>query len=461
MKLTVIGGGGVRSPLFVAAAARHAGQIGLDELCLMDIDPQKLHIFASLSKALAAFLGSPLKITATDDPLTALDGADHVVTTIRVGGDQGRVQDERIALDQGVLGQETTGPGGFAMAMRSIPAILKYAGLLAEINPNGWIFNFTNPAGLVTQALRDAGFEHTIGICDSANAAQHATANWLELDSRRLKAEVFGLNHLSWARRVTLDGKDVLANLLKDPGFQSKTMLHLFDPEIINATGMWINEYLFYFYYPEQAIASISASGMTRGEEVAMLNQRLITQMASMDIEGDPQAALKAYLAYMLRRGSTYMHYGQAESPSQPAIEAQIKDWMENPSGEEAEGYAGVAFNLIEALQGDTPLYTGLNVPNEGAIACLHPDDVVEVSCQVDRQGVHPLKIGAIPEAQELLIRSVKRYERLAVSSIRNTSRQTAAFALQAHPLVQSYPKARSLVDRYLSAHADYVGQWS
>ena len=150
MKLTVIGGGGVRAPLLSAAAFRHAGQIGLDELCLMDIDAEKLRIFGGISQALGRAAASPLKITTTPDARAALDGASYVITTIRVGGDAGRVLDERIALQHGVLGQETTGPGGFAMAMRSIPAIMEYAALLAELNPQAWMFNFTNPAGMVT-----------------------------------------------------------------------------------------------------------------------------------------------------------------------------------------------------------------------------------------------------------------------------------------------------------------------
>lgn len=223
---------------------------------------------------------------------------------------------------------------------------------------------------------------------------------------------------------------------------------------------MWINEYLFYYYYRETAIAAIASDEMTRGEEVAMLNKGLIEQMSIMNIEGDPQLALRTYMAYVLRRGSTYMHYGQTETLSTREIEHQIRDWMEKPASEEAEGYAGVAFSLIEALQGEIPLFTGLNVPNEGAIDCLRPTDVVEVSCRVDQNGVHPLRIGAIPEAQELLIRSVKRYERLAALAIHNQSRQTAVLALMAHPLVQSYPKAKILIDRYLQAHAAYIGYW-
>src|SRR3954470_365989 len=221
MKLALIGGGGVRSPLFVASALRRAERVGLEELCLMDTDAEKLAIFGELCREVTRRAESDVRITTTTDQYAALDGAAHVVTTIRVGGEQGRVFDERIALKHGVLGQETTGPGGFAMALRSIPAILSYAEMLEKASPGAWLFSFTNPAGLVTQALRDAGFSHTIGICDGANVGHQSVADWLKLDPTKLRAEVFGLNHLSWTRRVLLDpstssggaGQDVLAPL--------------------------------------------------------------------------------------------------------------------------------------------------------------------------------------------------------------------------------------------------------
>lgn len=461
IKLVLLGGGGVRAPLFVSSALRRAERIGIDELCLMDIDERKLRVFGALCREIARAAGSPVRITATGDPHEALEGAAYVVTTIRVGGEHGRVLDERIALRHGVLGQETTGPGGFAMALRSIPAILGYAELLERLNPQAWIFNFTNPASLVVQALRDQGFQRTIGICDSANLAQHAVAGWLGMDPARLRAEVFGLNHLSWARRVLLDGNDALAPLLKDPAFVAGTMLRLFDYDLVQRIGLWLNEYLYYYYYAERALAGILADRQTRGEEVEALNRALLDQLEPL-VATDPRAALAAYTAYNDRRGATYMHYAKPTSappaPSAPpARPPQAQPATEPVLG---EGYAGVALSLMEAIESGTPLYTALNVPNAGAIAGMRPDDVVEVSCVVDRDGAHPLPIGPIPEDQELLMRAVKRYERLAVQAIRERSIATAQAALMAHPLVLSYSRAQVLVDEYLAAHAPYTGTW-
>jgi 6-phospho-beta-glucosidase len=459
MKLALIGGGGVRGPLFVASALRRAERVGLEELCLMDVDAEKLAIFGALCREVGRRAESDVRITTTTDPRAALEGASHVVTTIRVGFEQGRVHDERIALKHGMLGQETTGPGGFAMALRSIPAILEYAELLERVSSGAWLFSFTNPAGLVTQALRDAGFSRTIGICDGANVGHHSVAQWLGVDQRRLRAEVFGLNHLSWTRRVSLDGEDKLAPLLHDPAFLSGTMLKVFDPELVQRIGMWLNEYLFYYYYAERAVASIQADEKTRGEEIVELNRKLLDQLRAIDVARDPAAGLAAFHAYQHRRHATYMHYAQPDAPSMEDADKHVEG-PQAPTGEEGEGYAGVALGIVEALETGEPLYTALNVPNEGAIDGMRPGDVVEVSCVADKDGVRPLPIGAIPEHQELLMRAVKRYERLTVEAIRTHSRATAVEALMAHPLVLSYSRARPLVDEYLAAHRDYVGEW-
>ena len=170
----------------------------------MDTDGDRLALFSSLVQQQAREAGSAVRIASGTSAEAALEGAKHVVITIRVGGEDGRVVDERTALSQGVLGQETTGPGGFAMALRNIPVVLGYAELLDRLSPGAWLYSFTNPAGLVTQALRNAGYSRAIGICDGANEAQHAVASFLGLDARDVRADVFGLNHLSWTSHVRM-----------------------------------------------------------------------------------------------------------------------------------------------------------------------------------------------------------------------------------------------------------------
>ncbi len=461
MKLTVIGGGGVRAPLFVASALRRAAALGLDEICLMDVDGPKLALTGALAQGVARKAGSPVRVTTTTNARQALDGASFVVTTIRVGGDEGRVLDERIALRHGVLGQETTGPGGFAMALRSIPAILGYARLRDELCPDAWMFNFTNPAGLVAQALHDAGFARAVGICDSANGAQEAIAARLGCTASDLRPEVFGLNHLSWTRRVMYQGEDVLPRLLADPDVLRETRLNIFEPELVRHLGLWLNEYLYYFYYAEQAVAAISAEERTRGEEVLMLNRDLLAQLRQLDPARDLDAALAVYYRYERRRSSTYMHYAQQDAPTPEEADAQFSATFLEADPHEGEGYAGVALDIMTALMTGEPHYTALNVPNNGAIAGMAADDVVEVSCVMDGDGVRPLPIGAIPDGPALLMQMIKRYERLTVRAVAEHSRALAVDALMAHPLVLSYSRARVLVDAYLAAHAPYVGEWA
>ncbi|MQA86419.1 MAG: 6-phospho-beta-glucosidase [Streptosporangiales bacterium] len=452
-KLALVGGGGVRGPLFVEAAARRADVLGLQEIVLLDVDPDKLRLLGPVAAHLARDHSNLRVVTATD-PRQALEGADFVVTTVRVGGDAGRVADERIALRHGVLGQETTGAGGFAMAMRTVPAVLGYAELAAQVSPQAWLFNFTNPAGLVTQALHDAGHRRTVGICDSANLAQHAVAAHHGVRPDDLRPEVFGLNHLSWTRAVRdRQGRDLLAPLLTDPGFRAATLQRFFPVELVELVGMWINEYLYYYYFAEQALESVGAQRTTRGEEVAERNRDLLRRLAEVDPARRPAEAVAAYRAYEAGRRSTYMHYAEPESPA-PAEERTL--------GEGSEGYAGVALDLAEALVGGGPArYTAANVPSAGCLADLEPTDVAEISVVADADGVRPLPIGTVPAPQAGLMRAVKLFERLAVQAVMSRSRRRAVQALMAHPLVVSYSRAAALVDDYLVAHREHVGEWT
>jgi len=462
MKLTLIGGGGVRSPLFVMSVLRWQDRVHVDELCLFDIDEHRLELFGAINQEVVRRAGSPFRLTTTTDARTALIGADHVVTTIRVGLEQGRALDERIAINHGVLGQETTGPGGFAMALRSIPAILGYAALLNEVSPNAWMYNFTNPAGLVTQALRDAGFERTIGICDGANGGQGAFALYAGVPHEAIRAEVFGLNHLSWCRAAWLDGIDILPRSLADDRFL-RSMQTAFDPALVRQVGMHLNEYLYYYHSAEQAVAAISAESKTRGEEIVELNKRLIQQLEEIGVEKNPEKALRAFFGYERRRGSTYMHYAfggmTIEEAERQTAEAGMGFDADIPA-EAGEGYAGVALSIIEAIQTNKTLYTALNVANRGAISGMADDDVVEVSCKVENGQIDPIEIGEVPAFQLNLMKTIKLYERLTIQAIRQRSRSLAIQALMVHPLILSYTRASSLVDAYLKAHAEYLGTW-
>jgi 6-phospho-beta-glucosidase len=280
------------------------------------------------------------------------------------------------------------------------------------------------------------------------------------VEESRIRAEVFGLNHLSWCRSAWLDGEDLLPRALADDAYLLQAQ-RLFEPALVRLLGMHLNEYLYYYYYAEQAMQAIKAQALTRGEEILELNTRLVAQLERIGVERDPERALRTFFGYEQRRGATYMHYAHggtdiAGADRQPIFDAGIFDAAIPP--EAGEGYAGVALALIEALETGNPLYTALNVPNQGAIAGMRDEDVVEVSCRVDGTGVHPLPVGAVPAAQLGLMQAVKNYERLTVQAIHEHSRPLAVQALMAHPLIVSYSRARPLVAATLTAHAAYVG---
>src|SRR5262249_44629392 len=295
MKLTIIGGGSVRSPRIISSLVRRADRLDLQELWLMDIDGPKLELMGGLCQAMARQLNAPFKVILSTDARESIRGASHIITSIRPGFEEGRATDERIAFKHGVLGQETTGAGGFAMAMRSPPAILDYCQLADEFAPGAWVYNFTNPAGLVAQGLYDAGVERVIGICDSANGAQNTASRYLNVPLDRVRHEVFGLNHLSWTRSVRIDpdpdgtgGEEVLPSLLTDSRYIESTHMAMFDPDLRESLGMFLNEYLHYFYHRDEALRALLAKPETRGEEVIRLTRELLDRLKAADAPNHP-----------------------------------------------------------------------------------------------------------------------------------------------------------------------------
>ncbi len=454
MKLTIIGGAGVRTPRLIPSLVRRAEKLGLRELWLMDINAEKLDLIGGLCLSIAKQLDAPFKIIQTTAAPEAIHGADHIITTIRPGFEQGRALDEKIAFQLGVLGQETTGAGGFAMAMRSLPAILDYCRMAAELAPNAYIYNFTNPAGLVAQGLHDAGVRRVVGICDSANGAQHAASRYLGVPQGRIRHEVFGLNHLSWTRSIRIDaepdgtsGEEVLPALLSDSDFIASTHMSMFHPLIVQTQGVFLNEYLHYFYHRDEVLKALLAKPETRGEEVARLTGELLERLRAVNPSRNPDEALHVYHEVMGKRSATYMAHAH-EGKNTPQNE------------EDDEGYAGVALGCVEAITTNQAHFTGLNVPNNGAINGLQDNDIVEVSCLVDSSGIRPILVGDLPEDQYLLVRTIKRYERLAVQAILQKSKSLAVEALAVHPLVGSYPLAIKLVDAFIQSHSQWVGDW-
>jgi 6-phospho-beta-glucosidase len=459
MKLTVIGGAGVRTPLLMSALARRQEAIGLDSVVLMDLDESKLELFGPLSRYVAESVGGTFTLSWTSDAREALTGAGAVITTIRGGSEHGRVVDESIALQHGVLGQETTGPGGFAMALRSIPAVSVYAAMMRDICPDAWLMNFTNPAGLVAQGLTEAFPDlKIVGICDTPIGLHREVAAAFGRPAEEVPIRFAGLNHLSWLLSAEVDGENVVPRIVADPSLIARIhQLGLFEPELIRLIGSLPNEYLYFYYYREQALGHIQAAGETRGRQVQRLSAELLRDLAEIVPAEHPQRAWTRYRQYLNSRHGTYMSTETGGATHFAAPEEAEEE--RTPTAEEGEGYAGVALDILTAAQGHESRMVA-NVPNRGAIPGMRDDDVVEIACRCDSSGLHPLPSGPLPEDALLLMQQVKRYERLTVEAIRTHSRELAVEALMAHPLVGSYSLARGLVTDYLEAHRDAVGEW-
>ena len=453
MKIGVIGGAGVRTVIFINGLLKRYKKLHIDEVVLYDIDFPKLEVIGKLCRHVVNREGCDLTVREVCDPVEAIRGMDYIVTTLRVGGDHSRVIDETVALDNGVIGQETTGVGGFSMAVRTIPVLLDYCAMIEKYAPEAWIFNFTNPSGLVTQALHSAGYHRVIGICDAPSSMKYRMAHYLDIPEEELYVEFFGLNHLSWITSVKARGEEIMPKLIADDDFLASIQeLEIFDPAVIRMTGMLPNEYLYYYYHREKALENIGKSGMTRGQTIEQVNIQMMKELHEMDIDADPEGALQVFLWYMQLRENSYMSI-ESGTANRPLIE---KGKLPVPEG---MGYAGVMLDCIEGMQSEEGRTLVLSILNNGSIPFLADEDVVEVTCRVSKRGIEPVKQSTVPAMCELYIRLIKNYERLTVEAVREGSRDKAILALMLHPLVNSYSLAKKLLDDYDKAYgAPIVG---
>ena len=443
MKIAVIGGAGVRTVIFINGLLDRYKNLNIDEVVLYDTDQQKLEIIEKLCKHVVKRREENLQVYLAKSPLEAIVGAQYIVTTLRVGGDHSRVVDEETALSLNLIGQETTGAGGFSMALRTIPVLKEYCDLIKKHAPNAWIFNFTNPSGLVTQALTKMGYDKIIGICDAPSSTKFRMAKELGVKEKDLYLQFFGLNHLSWIQSVKVEGKEILPKLLEDRKFLSSVQeFSMFDPDLLKLIGLLPNEYLYYYYHREKALENIKKSGESRGKVIENVNIQMMETLKNMDIEAEPEEALQIFLYYMLVRENSYM-----------SIESNIKKRPLLEMGElkvpDGMGYAGVMLDCIEGMQSDAGKDLVLSVKNQNSISFLNENDIVEMTCHVSKTGIVPIKVENIPKDCELMIRMIKRYENLTVDAILQASKKLAIDALMLHPLINSYSLAKELVEKY------------
>jgi len=417
MKIAVVGGGSTYTPELVSCLEREGLDVG--ELALHDIDAERLEIVGGLAGRMLARQDFAGELVLTDDLDRALDGADFVLVQIRVGGQAARLKDETVPLQSGCIGQETTGAGGFAKALRTVPVVLQIAERAAErAAPGAWIIDFTNPVGIVTRALLDAG-HRAIGLCNVAITFQRLFARLLDVEPKRVVVDQVGLNHLTWVRAVRLDGKDVLPELLRVHADELAAEVEL-PRRLLEELGVLPSYYLRYYYATREVLAE-QLEGVPRAAEVAETERELLRMYR------DP--ALVEKPALLESRGGAF--------------------------------YSEAATGLVSSLNsGDGEIHV-VNVRNAGTLAGLADDDVVELPARVDREGATPLE--QAPLAPELLglVQHVAAYDRLAVRAATSGERTLARKALLAHPLIGQYALAEELLERLLESGAAHLPQFA
>ena len=415
VKVAVAGGGSTYTPELVEGFVRRADRLPVDELVLLDIDPERLEIVGGLAGRMLERAGYGGRLHLSADAEEAVDGASFVIVQLRVGGQAARLLDETIPPRFGCVGQETTGPGGFAKGLRTIPVVLDLAELAARRGaPGAWIVDFTNPTGMVTQALLDEG-HRALGLCNVAINLQRHFASRFGVEPERVELEHVGLNHLSWERAIRVDGVDRLPELLGSSLDELAREADL-PAELIGAIGAIPSYYLRYYYLMNE-ILEHQKSGPTRAEAVIEIETRLL------EMYRDPALAEKP--ALLERRGGAY--------------------------------YSEAAAQLVASLVLGTGDVQVINVRNGGAIPNLADDDVVEVAARVDGDGAHPLPVRPLSDDMLGLVEHAKAYERLTIRAATSGDRSLALKALLSNPLVPDYPTASALLGAILEANREHL----
>ncbi len=410
VKIAVVGGGSTYTPELVEGFATREERLGVDELVLLDIDTDRLDVVGGLARRMLDHRGWGGRLVTTTDRDAAIDGADFVVVQLRVGGQAARLRDETTPLRFGCVGQETTGPGGFAKALRTVPVVLDLAELVGRRAANdAWIVDFTNPVGIVTQALLDAG-HRAIGLCNVAIGFQRRFAQRFGVDPSRVQLEHVGLNHLTWERAIFVDGVDRLPEMLATAADELADETGL-PAELILAQRAVPSYYLAYYYLTSDKVEA-QGVGKTRAEEVMEIERSLL------ELYRDPTLVTKP--ALLERRGGAF--------------------------------YSEAAAQLIASLHAGTGDVQVVDVRNDGALPDMPDDAVVEIPARIDRDGAHPLPLAPLAPDMRGLVQSMKAFEELTIAAALSGDRRDALRALLANPLVPDLITAEPLLKALLDS---------
>lgn len=428
MKVTVIGGGSTYTPELVNGFLVRLDTFPMTELCLMDINAERLEIVGGFAKRMVEHKGSPFKVTLSTNQREAIRGASYVTTQLRVGMMEARKNDEYLGLRHGLIGQETTGIGGMAKALRTIPVLLSIADDIREVAPGAPLVNFTNPAGLVTEALfRYAPDVTAVGVCNVPIGTKMHILDDLEksigksIPPETAQLDTLGLNHLTWHRGFTVEGEDMWPQIIE--GYIAELKAEE-DPEwpvrTIETLRMLPNYYLQYFYQTDKKLAAQENWPPSRGEEVIEIEEKLLAQYADPELMVPPDD--------LMERGGAF--------------------------------YSTVATQLLDAHYNNLGDRHIVNLRNAGAVQGWPEDWVLEMPATVDREGFHPIDVDPLPEVCFGLIAQVKSYEILTAKAAATGDREAAYQALLANPIGPAADKVQEVLDDMLETHKDYLPQF-
>lgn len=431
LKVVTVGGGSGYTPELIDGFIRRHDELPVSEYWLVDIEAgeEKLTVVGALAQRMVKKAGIDMTVHLTTNLQEALAGADFVTTQIRVGQLAARIQDEKIPLRYGVLGQETTGPGGFMKAQRTIPVLLDLCQNMETLCPDAWLINFTNPAGIVTEAIAKYSPIKSLGICSGANSMMRDIAGAYGVEREDVYARIIGLNHLIFADRIAVTGQDFTADFIEKlaQGVGSNTLKNIpnlgLPAEFIRSLKLYPLSYLKYFYMNREMVEheiNELQHGGTRGE------QSLVIEKSLFELYRDPNLCEKP--AALSARGGAL--------------------------------YSDTACSIISSIYNNKREIHVVNVPNQGTTPDLPDDAVIETNAMIDSLGAHPLAYGRLPTSVRGLIQSVKAFEELTVEAAITGNRQTALLALSAHPLVPSVDIAEKILADYLAANRDYLPQY-
>ncbi len=438
MRIELLGGGGVRVPHLVHRLLAVRERLDLDEILLYDTDRRRAELMAGLCTALVRRRGPDLPLRVLDRPGGG-GRVDFVLTAIRPGLDSGRARDERLCREVGLIAQETTGAVGFLMAMRTVAPLYQAVRASLETSPDAWVLNFTNPAGLMTEALTRQGVDRAVGLCDTPSHMLEQLEEALSVAPGSLDAHYFGLNHLGFfTALVDRDGRDRLGDVLAryDAIAEHVETLRYFSAETVRAIGQLPVEYV-HFYLDRLDALRRQGESLGRGAQIEALNRELWRVVAG-SLPNRPEEALDAYLRTMATRSATYL---EAETGTRRGRSAEPEAYLDEA------GYEVIAIRLMEALAGAGEGRLLLNVAGGGRVIGAPADEVYETSVRVDRDGIHVLDVTAPREWVRGLVGAVKSFERLALAAAAAPSRETFLAALTAHPLVADEGAALALLD--------------